>query len=179
MWVTYQLAQTPDDIWWDDTNTPDITETRDDILRRSLAEGYDLAVKALGEDRTKWSWGALHTSTFVSNPLGVSGIDLIESIVNRGPVATSGGSSIVNATGWNAASGSFEVRSVPSMRMIVDFSDLDQSLAVHTTGQSGHPYSEHYSDMIEAWRRIEYFPMRFSREQVEADAVSRLTLKPG
>src|SRR5262245_14524035 len=117
MWATYLLMQKPDDVWWDDVNTRDMTETRDDILIRSFREAYDATVKALGADRSKWKWGSLHTTTFVSNPLGVSGIDLIESIVNRGPVATSGSIDAVNATSWSAASGNFGARSGPSERV--------------------------------------------------------------
>ncbi|MBI5670395.1 MAG: penicillin acylase family protein [Chloroflexi bacterium] len=179
MWTTYLLAQDPQNAWWDNTHTPGTTETRDDILKQSFREGYDNTVRLLGSDRAQWRWGELHTATFVSNPLGISGIEVIEDIVNRGPVETGGGSSIVNATGWNAASGDFTVRSLPSMRMIVDLGNLGASQTIHTTGQSGHPYSGHYGDMIDDWRSIRYHPMLFTREQVEANAASHLTLKPG
>ncbi len=179
MWTTYLLAQDPQNDWWDDVATAGATETRDDILKRSFEEGYTRTVELLGSSRDQWQWGKLHTATFVSNPLGISGIDVIEDIVNRGAVMTGGGSSIVNATGWSAAADNFAVRSLPSMRMIVDLGDLAASQTVHTTGQSGHPYSPHYGDMIEDWRNIRYHPMLFTREQVEANAASRLTLKPG
>lgn len=179
MWAAYQLAQEPENPWWDDIRTTDITETRDDILSRSFREGYQAVVDQLGSDRAAWKWGSLHTSTFVSNPLGSSGINLIENIFNRGPVATSGGSSIVNATSWSAAAEDYAVRSLPSMRMIVDLGDFRRSLTIHTTGQSGHPYSPHYADMIDEWRNIQYHPMLWAREDVEANAASRLTLKPG
>lgn len=179
MWAVYLLAQNPNDPWWDDVRTTDVVETRDDILIRSFREGYDQTVKTLGADRSQWKWGALHTTSFVSNPLGLSGIDLIENLVNRGPVPTSGGTDIVNATNWSAASGNFEVRSGPSERVIYDLNDWGKSLSMHTTGQSGHPFSQHYSDMIDPWRRIEYKSMLWTRQQVEAAAVSKLVLKPG
>lgn len=179
MWATYALAQDPENAWWDDTGTTDVAETRDDILLRSFAEGYQATVDALGTDQAKWRWGDIHQATFVSNPLGLSGIDLIENIVNRGPVATSGGSDMVNATGFSGIDGDFSVRALPSLRMIVDLSDFTKSLGIHTTGQSGHPYSEHYSDMVDMWRNIQYHPLLWSREQVEAAAVNTLVLKPG
>lgn len=179
MWATLQLSADPQNAWWDDTNTADVTETRDDILVRAFTEGYEATVKALGEDRAKWRWGDLHTATFVSNPLGLSGIDLIENIVNRGPVAVNGGSDMVNATGFSGYDGDFSVRALPSMRMIVDLSDLTKSLTINTTGQSGHPYSTHYSDLIDMWRNIQYHPMLWSRDQVQAAADNTLVLKPG
>jgi penicillin amidase len=179
MWTVTRLAQQPDNAWWDDVSSADTQETRDDILVRAFKAAYDLIVKELGENRENWQWGKLHTATFVSAPLGQSGIDLIENLVNRGPVQTSGGPGIVNATSWDFGSNGFKVRAVPSMRMIVDFSDLAFSQTMHTTGQSGHPFSPHYGDMIDPWRSIEFHPMLWTREQVEAEAASRLVLQPG
>ena len=178
MWATFLLMQEPDSAWWDDIETEDTVESRDYILLRSFREAYGEAVAALGEDRSEWRWGDVHTATFVSYPLGLSGIGLIEDMVNRGPVAVNGSTSVVNNTVWDAASGNFTVLGLPSMRMIVDLSDLTRSVTVHTTGQSGHPFSPHYDDMIDLWRNIEYYPMLWTRGQVESAAVYRLVLEP-
>jgi len=51
-------------------------------------------------------------------------------------------------------------------------------VAILPGGQSGHPASRHYSDMIDAWRRVEYHPMLFDREAIERQAEGRLTLMP-
>lgn len=171
------LLGKPDNLWWDDTNTPDVQEKRDDILKKSLVGAYNELSTALGNDYQKWTWGALHTATFVSTPLGASGIDLIERLVNGGPVGVSGGTDVVNATNWNADA-SYAVSSAPSMRMIVDFADFDSSLWIHTTGQSGHPLSNHYRDQIEKWRLLQYNPMVWSAEKIQAGS-SKLTLQPG
>jgi penicillin amidase len=178
MWAVFLLMEQPDNAWWDDVTTKDVVENRDDILIRSFTDGYANTVAALGKNRNKWRWGDLHTATFVSNPLGLSGIGLIENMVNRGPFATSGSTDTVNNTVWYAYSESFTVKWVPSMRMIVDLGDFTKSVTVHTTGQSGHPYSKHYDDMVELWRNIEYYPMLWTREQVEASAMNKLILKP-
>jgi penicillin amidase len=177
-WATALLLDDPENIWWDDAATPDVTETRDAILIRALDEGYAAAREALGEDRTAWRWGALHGATFVSQPLGVSGIDLVEGLVNRGPYPTSGGVSIVNATRWDTNADDFGVMALPSYRMIVDLSDLEAGLSIHSTGQSGHPYSPHYDDMIAPWAALDYKPMLFTRAQVEAAAANTLILRP-
>jgi len=179
MWATFLLMQEPNNAWWDDIETEDVIESRDDILLRSFREGYANTVAALGEYRNEWRWGDLHTATFVSYPLGLSGIGLIENMVNRGPFAVGGSTSAVNNTMWSVASGDFAVLGLPSMRMIVDLADLTRSVTVHTTGQSGHPYSPHYADMIDLWRNIEYYPMLWTWEQVESAAVNRLILHPG
>ncbi|MFW5691612.1 MAG: penicillin acylase family protein, partial [Chloroflexota bacterium] len=178
-WATYLLMQEPENRWWDDVTTADVTETRDDILLESLAAGYTAAVNALGEDRDTWRWGALHTTTFISNPLGLSGVAVFENQVNRGPAETGGTNIAVNATSWDPGNGDFTVGAGPSERVIYDLSNWDNSVSIHTTGQSGHPASEHYDDMIDPWRFVEYRAMPFSREAVEAAAVDRLVLNPG
>lgn len=177
-WAVTRLMELPDDAWWDDVSTADVTETRDEILIRAFTAAYNANIEALGADRNAWRWGSLHTTTFVSNPLGQSGISLVEDIFNRGPVATSGSSGTVNAASWNVAGGNFSVRSGSSFRMIVDLNDLDNSVNMHTTGQSGHPYSPYYANMIEAWRNVTYKPMTFSDEAVTAAAKNTLTLRP-
>ena len=179
MWAAFLLLDMPDNAWWDDIRTKDTVETRDDILVRSFSEAYSNTVAALGKNQDKWKWGDLHTATFVSNPLGQSGIGLIENLVNRGPFPTSGSTDTVNNTVWYTSSGNFDVKWVPSMRMIVDMGDFSSSVTIHTTGQSGHPYSKHYDDMIDLWRNIKYQPMLWTREQVENAASDRLILNPG
>ncbi|MCL0056293.1 penicillin acylase family protein [Dehalococcoidia bacterium] len=179
MWATLLLMEQPDNAWWDYIATEEVVETRDDILIRSFSEGYANTVAALGKNRDDWRWGELHTSYFVSTPLGMSGIGLIEDMVNRGPFATHGGTETVNNTVWDAGAGDFSVSALPSMRMIIDLADLSQSVAIHTTGQSGHPYSRHYDDMIDTWLNMEYNPMLWTREDIEAAAVNRLILHPG
>jgi penicillin amidase len=178
MWAVKLLAEDPENAWWDDVRTADVVETRDDILARSFATAFAQAIEEQGEDRYAWRWGALHTVNFVSTPLGISGIGPVEDIVNRGGVETSGGSATVNASGWNAAQGFELTGSAVSQRVVYDLSDWTQSLSIHTTGQSGHPFSPHYDDMIDMWRHVEFKPMLWTREQVEAAAVNTLTLLP-
>ncbi|MFN8420099.1 MAG: penicillin acylase family protein [Anaerolineae bacterium] len=171
------LLNNPDQAWWDDVTTTNIKETRDDILKTAYIAAYQEAVARMGSDYKQWSWGKLHTATFVSNPLGQSGIDLIENFVNGGPVPVSGGRNIVNATGYSAGN-PFSVRSLPSFRMIVDFSNFDNSRWIITTGISGHPTSPHYRDQIDKWRFIEYNNMPFTLTAVKNNAVETLTLTP-
>ncbi len=64
------------------------------------------------------------------------------------------------------------------MRAIYDLSDWERSLAIHTTGQSGHAFHPHYIDMAPLWARIEYAPLPFGRAQVELLAKERLVLVP-
>lgn len=159
--------------WWDNVNTPE-KESREDILLQALTE----ALAWLDENKGgEVAWGELHTATFVSLPLGSSGIADIEALVNRGPFAADGGRSIVNATGWSPGDPA-AITGHPSMRMILDLSDFDASRAVIPTGQSGHPGHPLYDSEIELWLNGEYHPLWWSREAVEANAVDEMVLRP-
>lgn len=178
MWSIFLLMQKPDDLWWDDAATKGLVEKRDDILAMSFSEGYAKTVADLGKNRNRWKWGNLHNATFVSNPLGASGIGLIESVVNRGPVAVGGSSETPNNTFWIVSKGSFNTFAIPSMRMIVDASDFSKSVCINSTGQSGHPASPNYGNMIDPWRSMQYHTMLWTREQVQTAAVHKLILNP-
>jgi penicillin amidase len=170
--VFWELVQRPDDLWWDDTSTADARETRDSILAASVADAYADLKERLGEDTTKWRWGDLHT--FQNQTFGKSGIGPIEAIFNRtSPPELGGGGEIVNAIGWTAVNG-YEVDWLPSFRMVVDLSDFGSSMAVHTTGQSGHAYHPNYFDMNPHWVEGTALPLPWG--EIAGDT---LVLTPG
>ena len=163
--------------WWDDKTTTDVTETRADTLRKSFEQGVAELEKMLGNDPTEWNWGEMHASTFRNGTLGESGVPPIEALFNRGPFPTSGGEAIVNATGWSVQDG-YETNWLPSMRMIVDLGNLNNSVTVHTTGQSGHAYHPHYIDMAEMWANIQYYSMSWDQNEVVSQMEGHLVLTP-
>jgi penicillin amidase len=175
--VTRRIVDDNNNRWWDDKSTTDKVETRDDIFAKALAEAVTEMEKTLGKDTSKWKWGDLHTATFRNGTLGESGISLIEDLFNRGPFPTGGGKSIVNATSWSTIDGYF-VSDLPSMRMIVDLGNLNNSVTVHTTGQSGHAYYPHYDDMAPLWANIKYYSMWWEQESVVKDSEGHLKLTP-
>jgi penicillin amidase len=174
--IVIDLLQRPGDPWWDDLRTP-VLETRDEILRLAVADGVEELESRLGRNQAAWSWGRLHGATFRNETLGESGIPPIEALFNRGPYPTGGGASIVNATGWDYEDG-YQVAWVPSERMVLDLSDWDAAKAIHTTGQSGHTFHPHYVDMAVRWAQVDYLPLPWTREAVEAQAVESLRLVP-
>jgi len=162
--------------WFDDVTTPPV-ETRDEIMLQALEEAVDELTETLGRNMNRWRWGDLHTATFENQSLGQCGIGLVEALFNRGPVPVDGSTVAVNATAYSP-NDPYTVRAVPSQRQIVDLKDFTRSLSIHTTGQSGHPYHPHYSDMIDPWRNIEYHPMLFAKESIVADKKALLILTP-
>jgi penicillin G amidase len=181
MLIVKNLMEKPNSPWWDDKTTADSVETFDDILRLAFADAVKELEKRLGNDPSAWSWGEMHTLTLTHSTLGASGVPPIEALLNRGPFPTSGGSSIVNATGWDASLSlpdAYTVESYPSERAIYDLSSFSNSIAIHTTGQSGHAYHPHYVDMTPMWANIEYYAMLWTEQEVVRNAEGHLVLTP-
>ncbi len=166
-----------DSPWFDNRNTLDVVETRDDILLQALEEAIGELRETLGNNMSRWRWGDLHQATFVNKSLGASGITVVERIFNRGPVEVDGTIATINNTGYSMRH-PYAVRIVPSYRQIIDLGDLSNSVSMHTTGQSGHPFHRHYDDMIDPWRNVQYHPMLWERSDVEAAAEGTLILRP-
>lgn len=177
-WSVYQLMNEPDNVWWDD-NTTETIEARDDIIRQSFESALSKGRASFGEDYRQWVWNEAHTVTLYHNPLGVSGVDLIENIFNSQTLPNMGTDGSINNMRWSVEDSTFDTDgSVVSMRMIADLSDFSQSLSVIPTGQSGHPFSDNYSDQIEMWTNIEYHPMNWGYNTVNEAAQHRLELLP-
>jgi penicillin amidase len=174
--VMYRLWEQPDNPWWDDVRTPEV-EDRDQTVVASLDAAADELTQRLGGDPEDWRWGALHTLTLTNQSLGTSGVAPVEWLFNRGPYEAGGGSSIVQATGWEPSEG-YEVDWVPSMRQVIDLADFDASTWVNLTGASGHAFSPTYRDQTQAWVSGEQFPWPYSREAVDSAGRDVLTLQP-
>lgn len=177
--VVRRLVDEPASPWWDDKSTPGVVEGRDEVLTRAMVLARRELTASLGREATDWRWGQLHPAAPEHPVLGGSSLPgLVRDLVNPDPVPVGGGSSIVDATAWDASSGSFAVTASPSMRMVVDLGDLDASTWVTLTGASGHPASVHYADQLVPWSRGETFPWPFTQAATEADAGDRLTFTP-
>jgi penicillin amidase len=174
--VMLRLLNQEKSSWWDDRSTPRV-ETRDDIVTAAMADAADELTAKQGKDPAGWRWGRLHTLELENQTLGKSGIAPVEWLFNYGPVGVSGGGSIVDATGWDPQHG-YEVDAVPSMRMVVDLSNLDGSRWVQLTGESGHAFTEHYRDQFDLWRTGQLLPMPWSEAAVGAATTEILSLQP-
>ncbi|OUL35086.1 penicillin acylase family protein [Nostoc sp. T09] len=174
--VVKNLVKQPNSSWWDNHKTPNV-ENRNQILRQAFTEAVDELERIQGKNPKSWNWGKLHTITFRNGTLGKSGVAAIEALFNRGAFPTAGNGETVNANRWQANK-SFEVTDIPSLRMIVDLKNLDNSVAIHTPGQSGHAFHVHYTDMIDPWRKIEYHPMLWEKQTVNSNTAASLKLIP-
>jgi penicillin amidase len=164
--------------WWDDVETDDQVEDRDDVLREAMIAARDELTARESPNADEWTWGALHELELRSATLGESGIGPVEWLFNRGPWEVGGGGSLVDATAWDAREG-YDVTTAPSMRMVVPMDDLDAARWINLTGASGHAFNPHYTDQTDLWARGETLPWAFSADAVEDAADDVLVLTDG
>jgi penicillin amidase len=171
------LLKDPNHILWDDINTLQ-KENLTDILERALLLADERIVELFDtDDYDKWSWGELHTITYPTNLLGEAGIPILTNLVNIGPVEAGGSSFAINSTDWGFGE-DFTIGSYPSMRMVVDLSNFDNSRTILPSGQSGHVMSKYYDDQVENWIENNMYILNFSREQVELNQKEYMFLRP-
>jgi penicillin amidase len=138
-------------------------------LMKSLEEGVrQIPTMVHSHNHTAWKWGDTIPLTF-HHPLS-GGLPLLGRWLDIGSFPQAGTGTTVKQT---------TPRLGPSMRMVVDFSDLDQSLQNITLGESGQILSPYYSDQFSAWNDGKSFPMIFSDAAVEKGADHKLVLEPG
>jgi penicillin amidase len=139
----------------------------------TLMKSLEQAVRQIpalvhSQSQTAWRWGDTIPLTF-HHPLS-RGLPLLGHLLDVGPFPQAG-------TGTSVKQTTPEIG--PSMRMVVDFSDLDQSMQNITLGESGQVFSPYYRDQFEAWYGGRSFPMLFSDAAVDKGAVHSLVLEPG
>ena len=140
----------------------------DATLMASLDEGLKrIGQRAKGHDPAAWRWGDTIPLTF-HHPLDA--LPIAGRFFDVGPFPQRGTANCVKATTPGAG---------PSMRMVVDFSDFDNSVQNLTLGESGEVSSPYYADQFQAWYTGQSFPMLFSDAAVDRGAVHRLRLEPG
>jgi penicillin amidase len=169
-----RILQNEQSDWYTDTATGS-SRTRADILALAFADTIAGLRREYGDDQSKWTWGNLHPMHF-NHALGA--VKPLDKIFNRAPRPLSGDPSTILQGAYIPG---FPIKSahfMPSWRQVIDLADWDNSRAMHLPGQSGHPASKHYDDMIEPWRAGQYHDLLWARAKVEQRAQDRLALNP-
>jgi penicillin amidase len=150
--VVAQIVRERSREWFDDF---------DFLLAHELADAVEEGRRMQGRRLEKWRYG-LANRVSLSHPV-MGRIPWLGRYFNFGPVEMDGGVTTVRAV--TEAYG-------PSMRFVADLSNLDESLIVIPTGQSGHRLSGHYGDQWKTYVSGGAFRLEF--ERVEAKATLRL-----
>ena len=163
------------EIWCDDVVTAR-TETCDDMLVRALDSAVDGIAGRQGGDPATWRWGREHRARGEHRPLGRSPLARLFNLEGPAP----GSMYSVNSFDFSPLDDEAPFLSThgPSLRAIYDLADLDRSLFIHSSGQSGNVLSPLYRNFEARWRGGEYITIPTRRDAFEADALGRLRLIP-
>ncbi len=160
------LSTKPDDTWWDDVTTPP-RETRDEIMRRAYAEALDYMGRHYGDLHTIWEWDIMHTAQ-LRHPLGNAW--LLSWGLNR--AVKLGGDAPFDPLQSGDSYQAYTPVMIPSLR-------IDRSGFALAGGQSGHPFSPHYADLLDVWARGQTVPLqKATRPQDVKNVEGVLVLTP-
>ncbi|NNL08543.1 MAG: penicillin acylase family protein [Croceitalea sp.] len=162
--------------WWDDINTKNEIETRETVVMKAFEQAWASLEKDFGADSALWQWQKVHTLEH-EHPMGQ--VPSLRSFFNVGPFPIHGTREVINNLAFPYdASGFYKVTSGPSTRRIIDFSDVENSVSILPTGQSGNPLSKHYQDQAEMYVKGEFRKMMMNKEEIEEKAASVLRFIP-
>ncbi len=121
------------------------------LAARALAESVAALQPTQGEEPAGWRWGAVHRAMF-EHPLlraipGLGDLGRLEAVTggDEWTIARGGLRGGQGTEAWQHVHGA-------GLRLVADLANPDSTLAVIATGQSGHPLSPHWDDLLPTWR---------------------------
>jgi penicillin amidase len=144
--------------WCDDPKTQVV-----ESCLESSNNAYDKALEYLsntyGKDPKTWVWGKAHTAVSEHRPL--TKVPLLGSLFNiETPFSGDSFSINVGRLQLLRSKNPYETFQAPSLRTIYDLADLEQSIFIYQTGQSGWVQSKLYRNMTPLWAKNEYLPLQ-------------------
>ena len=148
--------------------------SRNLFLKKTFKEAIGELKIHLGDDLSKWQYGQekykhsslIHSLAAVSRPE-------IASKLSLGPYPRGGNAYTPNSTGSNRRQ-----TSGASFRMIVNTGDWNATIGTNAPGQSGNPESPFYNNLYKDWSEDKYFPIYYTKKNIENNLYQRTILNP-
>jgi penicillin G amidase len=128
-----------------------------------------------GDDTSRWAWGRVRPLTLRHLLDRRSPLDRI---YNLGPIPYGGDANTLNQASAPPLNPTGNPAYVTSLRMVVEVGAWEEARFVLAGGQSGNPFSSHYADQFQLWRRGEGVPIAWSDEAVRKATRQTLELTP-
>lgn len=161
--IAAQIAR-ENSLWWDNVYTKDKKENRSDILLQSFRESVSFLTNKWGGNVSQWTWDKANT---LENPHPLGKIAALRSFFDVGPFPMNGSPEMINNMISDfSETGEYKVLAGPSTRRVVDFSDIENSISILPTGQSGNPFSRHYRDQSEMYVKGTFRKMMMNKDEI-------------
>lgn len=161
------------DVYWDDTRTDGVVETKYDIIGAALDEAGSALVDEFGPDEAVWPWGRKHGFRLVNLLASLSGLfnDFNIPPGDTDFFANDGGQFTVDV----ANPGRSGIHSSgPSTRWQCEGTSPIDCTVQLPGGQSAHPSSPNYDDFIPLWLDNVPTPMIFDIDEAASVAAETI-----
>ena len=156
--------QNPNSPWCNDPQTEQF-ESCADASNAAFSKALDQLSGQFGNNPKNWSWGNAHIAVSEHRPF--SKVPLLGNFFNlTQPFPGDSFSINVGRLELLRADNPFETKQAPSLRTIYDLSNLEQSLFIYQTGQSGWVQSKLYRNMSPLWAQSEYLPLQMKPQKI-------------
>jgi len=161
--------------WWDKKKTP-AKETKAQVIAEALSISLEELSTQLGDDTDDWDW---EKSITIEHPHPLGAKKPLDKLFNVRTEAVEANEEAVNKLAFDLnGTGNYKVTSGPAMRIILDFADVEGSVSVLPTGNSGNRFSKHYADQKELFVEGKYRPQLMNKEEILDAAKGTLKLTP-
>ena len=162
---------------WCETAETEGAETCEGLIAEALERALADLDERFGSSPERWRWGEAHYALSSHRPFGR--IPFLRRLFDI-RLAAPGGEYTVNRGGHRIRNEDAPFAEVhgPSLRAIYTLDDLERSLFVYSTGQSGNVFAANYANLAERWRNGEYVPMVTARDAIERGQSGTLALTP-
>ena len=157
-------VKNPNSPWCDDPKT-NVVETCQESSNNALNQALEYLSKTYGNDPKAWTWGKAHIALSEHRPF--SKIPILGNLFNIStPFPGDNFTVNVGRLELTQSKNPYETLQAPSMRTIFDLADLEKSLFIFQTGQSGWVQSKLYRNMTSLWANGDYLPLQMKPEKV-------------
>lgn len=126
-------------------------DSYDELLLGNFVDAVEEGKRMQGDDPGRWKYGRYNQLVLTSV---VDRVPLLGNYLRLRPVALSGGSTTVQQVAGSLT---------PSMRLVADLADWDNSLMNLTLGESGQRFSSHFRDQWRTYQDGGSFPLIFEQ----------------
>ena len=161
---------------WCDNRYTAPTESCGQITRRSLEVAIAEIGKTEGRDWRVWQYGKLHVANGEHRPFSQNGT--LAKFFNIETPSSGGPYTLRRGQTDFSKSDPYLNRTASAYRAVYDFSDLDNSMFIQSTGQSGHVMSRFYRNFSDRWADVEFISMSTRKKHYELNASGTWLFKP-